>query len=87
MLEFFFMPAFRLVSFLMCSGLIVGLCLIYGHVRRPPISGSASSNVISGVCSPSTTALAALSVVSLYSTSVCASTFPMCVLSCCDVYL
>ena len=77
-----FMLAFRLVSFLMCSGLSVGLCLICGHVRRPPIGGSASSNVMSSEFSPSTTALVALSAVSLYSTFVCDLTFPMCVFSC-----
>jgi hypothetical protein len=43
---------------------------------------SASSNVISGVFSPSTTDLAALSSVLMYSTSVCDLTFPMCVFSC-----
>ena len=75
------MPALRLVSFLMCSGLLVGLSLIFGHVRRPPIGGSASSKIISGSLSPSTTDLAALSAVSLYSTSVCDFTFPICVLS------
>jgi hypothetical protein len=37
--------------------------------------------VMPGVCFPSTTALAALLAVSLYSTSVCDFTFPMCVLS------
>jgi hypothetical protein len=82
-LELFLMPAFRLVSFLMCYGLFGGLCLICGYVRRPPIGGSASSNVMSGEFSPSTAALAALSAVSLYSTSVCDYlTFPMCVFSC-----
>ena len=82
-IEFFFMPALRLVSFLMCSGLLVGLSIICGHVRRPPIGGSASSKVMmSGKFSPSTTALAALSAVLLYSTSVCDFTFPICVLSC-----
>jgi hypothetical protein len=38
--------------------------------------------MMSGVDSPSTTPLAALSVVSLYSTSVCDVTYPLCVLSC-----
>ena len=66
----------------MCSGLLVGLILIGGHVRRPPIGGSASSKVMFGKCSPFTTALAALSAVSVYSTSVCDLTFPMYVLSC-----
>ena len=76
------MHALRLVSFLIFSSSVVGVCLIYGHVRRPPIVGSASSNVMSGVVSPSTTALAALFDVSLYSTSLCDLTFPMCVFSC-----
>ena len=73
------MLALRLVSFLMCSGLLVGLSRICGHVRRPPIGRSASSKMMSGNFSPSTTALAALSAVSLYSTSVCDLTFPICV--------
>ena len=49
-LSSFLMPALRLVSFLMFSGLLGGLCLICGHVRKPPIGGSASSNVMSDVC-------------------------------------
>ncbi len=77
----FFMLALRFASFRMFFGLLGGLGLICGHMRRPPIGGSASSNVMSGVCSPSTSALAALSAVSLYSTSVCDLTFPMSVLS------
>ena len=56
-LSSFLMYALRLVSFLMCSDLLVGLSLICGHVRRPPIGGSASSNVMPGKESPSTTAL------------------------------
>ncbi len=64
-LSYFFMLALRLVIFLMCSGLLVGFSIICGHVRRPPIGGSASSKVMSGKFSPSTTALAALSAVSL----------------------
>ena len=78
----FLMPALRLVSFLMVSGLVEGVCLICGHVRRPSIGGSASSNMMSGVVSPSTPALATLSAVSLYFTSVCDLTFPKCVFSC-----
>ena len=78
----FFIHALRFVSSRMFSGLLRGLCLICGHVRRSPTGGFASSNVMSGVCSPSSSALAALSVVSLYYTSVCDLTFPMCVFSC-----
>ena len=48
-------------------------------MHRLAIGGSASSKVVSGVISSSTTALAALSAVSLYSTSVCDFTFPTCV--------
>ena len=76
------MHALRFVIFRMFSDVLDGLCLICGHVRSPPIGGSASSNVMSGVCSPSTTALVALLAVSLYSTSVYDFTFPICVLSC-----
>ena len=76
------MPVFILVSFMMVSGLLGVVRLICGHVLRPPTGGSASSNVMSGGASPSTTALAALSAASLYSISVCDLTLPMCVLSC-----
>ena len=78
----FLIPALRLVIFCMFSGLFGGVCLICGHVRRPPISGPASSNMVSGAVSPSPTALAVLMVDSLHSTSVCDLTFPMCVFSC-----
>jgi len=71
----FSMPTLKLVSSLMFSRLFEGVCLIFGHVLRPPIGGSASSNVLSGVVSPSTTDLAALFAISLNSTSVCDSTF------------
>ena len=81
-LIYFFMPVFMLVSFIMVSGLFGVVCLICGHIRRPPTGGSASLNVMSGGASPSTTALAALSAASLYSMSVCDLTLPMCVLSC-----
>ena len=76
------MHALRLVNFLVCSCLLVGCSLICGHVRSPPIGGSASSKVMSGCLSPSTTDLAALSAVSLYSTSLRDFTFPICVFSC-----
>ncbi len=46
------------------------------------MGGYASSNVMSGGTSPSTTALVAVSAASLYSMSVCDLTLPMCVLSC-----
>ncbi len=78
----FLILALRFVSFWMFSGMLGVLYLICGHVRRPPIGRSAFSNVMSGVYSPSTAAFAALSAVSLNSTSVCDLTFPMCVLSC-----
>ena len=78
----FLMPALRLVSFRMISGLFGRVCLILGHVRRPPIGGSASSNGVSGGVSPPSTALATLSAVSLYSKSVCYLIFPICVFSC-----
>ena len=77
-----FMPVFRLVSFRMVSGSFGVVCLIWGHVQRPPTGGSASSNVMSGGASPSTTALAAVSAALPDSMSVCDLTLPMCVLSC-----
>jgi len=76
------MPVFILISFRMVSGVFGVVCLISGHVRRPPMAGSASSNVMSGGASPSTAALAAVSAASLSSMSVCDLTLPMCVLSC-----
>ncbi len=78
----FLMPVLRLVIFWMVSGLSGDVCLILGHVRRPPMGGSTSSNVMSGGISPSTTALAAVAAASLYSMSVCDLTLPMCVWSC-----
>ena len=80
----FRMPALRLVNFRMFSSLFGEMCLICGHVRRPPIGGFASSNMVSDMVSPSATALADLSVVSLYSVSVCDLTFPISVFSCLD---
>ena len=55
----------------MVSHVFGWLCLICGHVRRPPIGGSAFSKVMYGarVASPSTTALAVVLVVSFYSMS------------------
>ena len=76
------MPAFRLVSFVMVSGLSGVVLLICGHVLRPHTGGSASSNVMSGMASPSTTCLAVSSAASLCSMSVCDLTWPMCVLRC-----
>jgi len=67
----FLMPVFRLVVLWMMSGLLGEFCLICGQMRRPPIGGLASSNVMSGGASPSTTALVAVSADSLYSMSVC----------------
>jgi hypothetical protein len=72
----FVMPDLRLV---ILPGLFSVVHFICGHVRRSPIGGFASSNMISGRTSPSKTALAAESTVSLYSISVCDLTLPMCV--------
>ena len=55
----FFMPVLRFVIIWNVSGLSGGVYLICGYVRRPPMGGSATSNVMSGGISPSTTALAA----------------------------
>ena len=76
-----FIPVFMCVSFMMVSGWFGVVLLICDHVLSPPTSGSASSNVMFGVASPSTTALDALSTASLYSMSGCDLTFPMCVFS------
>ncbi len=53
---------------------------IWGQVLSPPIGGSASVNVISGVLCPSTTSRAAVSALSLCVTPVCDLTLPMCVM-------
>ncbi len=74
----FLLPILRLEIIWMVSGLFGVVRIIYGHVRRPPIGGSASSNITSGGYSPSTTAPATESADSLYSMSVCDFTFPMC---------
>ncbi len=81
-LGFFFMPALRLVSLRMLSSVLGNVCLIYGKVRRPPIGVSTSLKYMSGVASPSTTALAAESAVFLYSMSVWDFTSPIWVGSC-----
>ena len=53
--------------------------IIIGHVRRPPMGGSASVYVISGRMSPSTTPRAPASAASsLCVTPVWDLTFPMC---------
>ncbi len=54
--------------------------LIWGQVLSPPIGGSASVNVMSGVLCPSTTSRAAISASSLCAAPVCDLTLPMCVL-------
>jgi hypothetical protein len=51
-----------LVVWVLLSGLLVLIC---GHVRRPPMEGSASVKIMSGRVLPSTTLRAPLSAVSL----------------------
>ena len=53
---------------------------IWGHVLSPLICGSASVNIMSSGCCPSTTLRAAVFASSLWVTPVCDLTFPMCVL-------
>ena len=62
------------------GGVSVLALLIWGQVLSPPIGGSASVKVISGVLCPSTTVRAAVSALSLCVTPVCDLTLPMCVL-------
>ena len=50
---------------------------VWGHVRSPPTSGSASLNSMTSVISSAKTARAASLAISLYRTPVCALTFPM----------
>jgi hypothetical protein len=78
----FFMPVLKLVILWILSGLFGVVRLIYGHAQRPPIEGSASSNMMSGRTFPSTTALTVTPADSLHYMSVCDLTFPMCVWSC-----
>jgi len=53
---------------------------IWGQVLSPPIGGSVSLKIISGVLCPSTTLRADVSASSLCVTPACDSTSPMCVL-------
>ncbi len=78
----FLMHVVRLVSLWTLSGLIGAVRLIFSYARRPPMGGSASSNVMFGGISVSSTALAVESAVSLFSMSMCDLTFLMCVWSC-----
>jgi hypothetical protein len=58
----------------MLLGMFFLICVL---VRRPPIGGSATSKVMSGVFSQFTTARAVVSAVSLYVIFVCDTTFRM----------
>ena len=73
------MPDLRLDSFRSSSGLFGDMCRIWGQVCSSLMGGFASSKMMSGATSPSTTDLAALSAASLCSVSVWDLTFPMCV--------
>jgi hypothetical protein len=62
------------------GGVSLLVILIWGQVLSPPIGGSASVNVMSGVLCPSTTLRAVVSASSLCVTPVCDLTLPICVL-------
>jgi hypothetical protein len=73
---------FWLVALYMMSGFFGEVRLICGQARRPPIGGSASSKAMSDGASPSIIALAAVSIDSLHSMSMCDVTLPMWSRSC-----
>ena len=70
----------RLANFVILGGVSLLGFLIWGQVLSPPIGGSASVNIMSGVLCPSTTLRAVMAASSLCVTPVCDLTLPMCVL-------
>ena len=70
----------RSANLVTLGGVSLLFLLIWGQVLSPPIGGSASVNVMSGVLCPSTTLRADVSASSLCVTPVCDLTLPMCVL-------
>ena len=71
---------FRSANLVTLGGVSLLVLLIWGHVLSPPIGGSASVNIMSGVLCPSTTLRADVFASSLCVTPVCYLTLPMCVL-------
>ena len=61
----------RSANFFTLGGVYFLVFLVWGHVLSPPIGGSASVNIMSGVLCPSTTLRADVSASSLYLTPVC----------------
>ena len=71
----------KLASLVMLGGLAACCLRIWGHVLTPPMGGSASVNIMSGIVWPATMLRAAVSTSSLCVTPVCDLTLPMCVIS------
>ena len=67
-------------SLVMLGGVSFPFFLVWGQVLSPPMGGSASVNIMSGVLCSSTTLRATVSASSLCVTPVCNLTLPMCVL-------
>ncbi len=70
----------RSANLVTLGGVSLLVILIWGQVLSPPIGGSTSVNVMSGVLCPSATLRAVVSASSLCVTPVCDLTLPMCVL-------
>ena len=70
----------RSANLVRLGGVSLLVLLIWGQVLSPPVGGSASVNIISGVLCPSTTVRANVSASSLCVTPVCYLTLPTCVL-------
>ena len=71
--------ACRSANLVVLGGVFFLVFLVWGQVLSPPIGGSASVNIMSGVLCPSTLR-ADVSVVSVCVPPVCDLTLPMCVL-------
>ncbi len=71
----------RSASLVALDGVFLRVFRICGHVRSPPIGGSASVDIMSDVLCPSTTLRAAVSASSLCVIPVCDFTLPMCVVN------
>ncbi len=72
----------RSANLVTSSGVTFLVFLIWGQVLSPPIGGSASVNIMSGVLCTSTTLRATVSASSLCMTPVCDFTLPLFYIPC-----
>ena len=70
----------RSANLVTSGGVSILVVLVSGQVLGPPIGGTASVNIMSGVVCPSTRLRAVVSASSLCVTPVCDLTLPMCFL-------